>query len=74
MPRNSAIRRSSCLWICWVPQIKRNGGQAVAPAVEGVAGGGHDGGVVGEAEVVVGAEVEHLLTLEDAPRALVAGW
>ena len=37
-----------------------DGGHAVAPAVQGLVGGGDDLGVVGEAEVVVGAEVEDL--------------
>ena len=35
-----------------------DGGKAVAPAVEGGVGGGDEIGVVGEAEIVVGAEVE----------------
>ncbi len=37
-----------------------DGGHAVAPAVQRLVGRGDDLGVVGEAEVVVGAEVEHL--------------
>ena len=35
-------------------------GHAEAPAVQRLLGGGDDLGVVGEAEVVVGAEVQHL--------------
>ena len=38
------------------PADEADGGHAVAPAREGFLGGGGDFGVVGEAEVVVGAE------------------
>ena len=46
-------------------------GQAVAPAVEGFLGGGDDLRMVGQAEVVVGAEVQHRPPPADADAGLL---
>jgi hypothetical protein len=47
---------------------------AEAPAVQRLLGGGHDLGMVGQAQVVVGAEVEHLSAAGDGDaRALRGG-
>ncbi len=42
-----------------------HGGEAVAPAVERGVGGGDDFGIIGEAEIVVGAEIQNLASTRD---------
>ncbi len=49
-------------------------GEAVAPFLQGLSGGGDDGGMVGESEIVVGAEVEHVCAVGEVHvRLLGAG-
>ncbi len=50
-----------------------HGGQTVAPALEGFLGGGDNVGMVGQSQVVVGAEVEDVLAVEDAHVGLLRG-
>ena len=59
-PRNADEPRLELLVHLLGAADEADGGHAVAPAVQRLVGGGDDLGVVGEAEVVVGAEVEHL--------------
>ena len=54
----------SCLWMSCVPQMKRTRRQAVAPRLQPVVRGLDDVGVVGEAEVVVRAEVDDLAAVD----------
>ena len=60
VPRNSLRRRSSCLWICLGAADEAHRRHAVAPAVERLMGGLDHRRVIGQAQVVVGAHVDHL--------------
>ena len=60
MPRNGRDRRLELLVQLLRAADEAHRGHAVAVAVERVLGGVAQFGVVGEAEVVVGAEVQHL--------------
>ncbi len=66
VPRKAERRSSSCLWTLLRAADEPDAGHAVAPAVEGLLGRRDDARVVGQAEVVVGAEVEHLGAVRDA--------
>ena len=59
VPRKPARRASSALCSLLGAADEADRGHAVAVAVERVLGGGDERRVVGEAEVVVGAEVQH---------------
>ena len=60
VPRNGDSRASSSVcWVC-VPQMNRTLRHAEAPLVQRRLRRGDDGRVVGQAEVVVGAEVQHV--------------
>src|SRR5262249_39416767 len=48
-------------------------GEAEAVVVEGLLCGGGDARMIGEAEVVVGAEVQHLLTGDEADAGILRG-
>lgn len=50
-----------------------NGGKPVTPTVEGGVGGGDEGGVVGETEVVVGAEIEQAGVIGGVDTGLLRG-
>ena len=61
VPRNSVSFCSSSRWMSCVPQMKRTRGHAVAALVEPLVRRRDHVGVAGEAEVVVGAQVDDLL-------------
>ena len=53
------MRASSSLWMLLRAADEAHGRQAVAPAVERLVRGRDHAGMIGQAEVVVGAQVEH---------------
>ena len=66
VPRNSLRRLFELLVDGLRAADEAHGGQAVAPVVERLRGGGDDRGMVGQAEVIVGAEVEDVGAAGDA--------
>ena len=66
VPRNSLSLRFELLVDLLRAADEADAGHAVAPAVEGLVGGGDHLGMVGQAEIVVGAEVQHRLAVGDA--------
>ena len=59
MPRKSASRRSSSLWISVVPQMKRTEAIPKPHRSSACWAAAIIAGMVGQAQVVVGAQVEH---------------
>src|SRR4030065_604424 len=55
------------------PGDRADGGRADAVLVDGPPGGFDQARMVGQAEVVVGAEIEDALPVDDQPRALWGG-
>ena len=56
----------------WVPQMKRTLARPKPQRSEAVPGGADQAGIVGQAEVVVGAEIQHLAPGDGDARALRA--
>ena len=70
LPKNRAIGRFELLVHVLGAADEADRGQAVAVALQAVVGGRDDVGMVGEAEVVVGAEVDDLAAVDADGRAL----
>ena len=66
MPRNLLDCRFELLVDLLGAADEADAGHAVAPAVERLVGGGDHLGMIGQAEVVVGAEIQHRLLIEHA--------
>ena len=73
VPRNAQRRRFQLLVDGLGAADEAHGGQAVAPLVEGRVGGCDDVGMVGQAEVVVGAHVEDTGSVGDVDMGVLGG-
>ena len=74
MPRKRLRRSSSCLWIDCVPQMNRTLARPYPQSRKACCGCFDDGGMIGQAEIVIRAEIEDRCSLRDRDlRLLRAG-
>ena len=73
VPRKADSFCSSSLCWSWVPQMKRTEAMPKPWLSRPLMGGGNEIGVVGQPQIVVGTEVQHLLAAHRNPGLLGRG-